>query len=127
LAEGIERIKVQYNGLVALFPKAEVKKFNLLENPKTLSSNILLIDQVVDYYRSKEADAQVTKQLNSLLTITKGNDGKVIKLVEEWEHSQLKNQENSGFLGMLNEGRKKAFAAACMPFIDQEAPESKKQ
>lgn len=126
IAQGIARIRVQYNGLVKLFPRARVDKFVLLESPKTLT-NSLLINQYVTYWRSENTSDEPFKKMNSLLTVIKDNNGKVLRLTEEWNHDKVSDSNNAGFLGLLNEGRKKAFAALSMPFVDQTAPMDRKR
>lgn len=125
IAEGIARIRVQYNGLVKLFPRAEVNRFDLLESPKSLT-NGLLINQDVTYWRSENTNDEPFKKMNSLLTVIKDNNGKVLRLTEEWNHDKVSDSNNAGFFGVLNEGRKKAFAALSMPFVDQTAPMDRK-
>lgn len=128
IAEGVDRIRAQFNALPALFPRSTIDKFNVLEQPShsTLSPKSILVDQDVTYYHDKDPSAKPFKTMNSLLTIERDNDGKVLKHVEEWEHNPVTDSSNAGFLGMLNEGRKKAFAALSMPFVDQTPPSERK-
>jgi hypothetical protein len=96
-----------------------------LESPKTLANSIL-VDQDVTYYRSENLDEKPFKTMNSLLTIIKDNQGKILSHTEEWNHNRVTDGSNAGFFGMLNEGRKKAFAALSMPFVDQTPPQDRK-
>jgi hypothetical protein len=125
IAEGLPRIRAQFNALPAAFPRSTIDNFEVLESPKTLTNSIL-VNQDVTYYRSEETDAKPFKTMNSLLTIIKNNEGKILTHTEEWNHNRVKDGSNAGFFGMLNEGRKKAFAALSMPFVDQTAPEDRK-
>ena len=128
IAEGLPRIRAQFNALPKLFPRSTIDKFDVLESPKTLSPSTksIVINQDVTYYRSEKTDEKPFKTMNSLVTLIRDNQGKVIKHTEEWNHDNLVDSSNSGFLGTLNEARKKAFAALSMPFVDQTAPEDRK-
>jgi hypothetical protein len=89
-------------------------------------ANSILINQDVTYYRSEKPEEKPFKTMNSLLTIIKDNQGQVLTHTEEWNHERVTDSSNAGFLGMLNEGRKKAFAALSMPFVDQTPPQERK-
>lgn len=129
IAEGVDKIRAQFNALPALFPRSTIDKFNVLEQPASSTldrSRSMLVDQDVTYYRDKDPSAKPFKTMNSLLTIERDNSGKILKHVEEWDHNRVTDSANAGFLGMLNEGRKKAFAALSMPFVDQTPPADRK-
>ncbi|EED82759.1 predicted protein [Postia placenta Mad-698-R] len=51
IAEGIKAIRAQFNGLVKVFPRADLEQFRLLENPPSVPKGTILIDQDVSYYR----------------------------------------------------------------------------
>lgn len=71
----------QFNGLAKIFGKATIDKHNLLTNPPSLPSSTLLVDQDVTYYR--DASKSPTKTMNSLLTVERDSNGKVVRLQEE--------------------------------------------
>ncbi|CAO1625725.1 unnamed protein product [Parajaminaea phylloscopi] len=123
IAQGVKSIKAQFNALPALFPRAVITKFDLLETPKTLPEKTILIDQVVDYYR-KQQDPEPFKSLNSLLTIKReaGGAGLVTDHIEEWDHKAETDESNSGFFGQLNEMRKKTLAKLTEAMADQTPP-----
>ena len=56
IAEGIKSIRAQFNGLVKLFPRAEIPTFRLLENPPSVPKSTILIDQDVAYYRDPKGE-----------------------------------------------------------------------
>ncbi|KAF7784137.1 hypothetical protein Agabi119p4_302 [Agaricus bisporus var. burnettii] len=107
IATGPKTIQAQFIALAKLFPRADIPKFRVLENPQAVPHNVILIDQDVSYYRNPESTP--TKTLNSLVTITLNGDNKIQNHVEEWNHQKNTSSED-GFLGMLNEARKKFTA-----------------
>ena len=50
---------------IQLFPRAEIPKFRVLENPPSVPKSTILIDQDVDYYRNPDSSS-ATKVLVSL-------------------------------------------------------------
>ncbi|KAI0705874.1 hypothetical protein BC835DRAFT_1261164 [Cytidiella melzeri] len=120
IAEGIEAIRAQFNGLAKIFPRADLPKFKVLENPPSVPKNKILIDQDVDYYRDPTASSP-TKTVNSLLTIETDDANKIIRHTEEWNHMHESDRED-GFWGMLNEQRKKITASVTGKFVSQEVP-----
>ncbi|TFK77435.1 hypothetical protein BDN72DRAFT_784596 [Pluteus cervinus] len=109
IADGAQSIKAQFIALAKIFDRADVARFRVLENPQRLSANTLLVDQDVSYYRSSSTTSP-TKTMNSLLTVKLDDAGQIRSHVEEWNHEKTSSSED-GFLGMLNEQRKKATAA----------------
>ena len=63
--------------------------------------------------------------VNSLLTIETNEQRQVVRHTEEWNHRRETTSED-GFLGMLNEHRKKFTANFTGMFISQEPPTQKK-
>ncbi|PWN38925.1 hypothetical protein IE81DRAFT_327029 [Ceraceosorus guamensis] len=135
IASGLPKIRAQFNALVALFPRSNIDKFNVLDTSAastttttttTVKSDLLLVDQDVTYYRSNEDGAEPFKTMNSLLTIERDAQGRITRHTEEWNHNPVTDSDNSGFGGALNEARKKAFAAISMPFVDQTPPAERK-
>ncbi|CEH19304.1 hypothetical protein CBOM_06351 [Ceraceosorus bombacis] len=129
IASGLPKIRAQFNALVALFPRSSIDKFNVLDTSAasiTVKRGLLLVDQDVTYYRSKEHGAEPFKTMNSLLTIERDAQGRITRHTEEWNHNAVTDSDNSGFGGVLNEARKKAFAAISMPFVDQTPPAERK-
>ncbi|KAF9531933.1 hypothetical protein CPB83DRAFT_732373, partial [Crepidotus variabilis] len=108
IAPGRESVRNQFIALAKLFPRADIPKFRILENPPTVPPNTILIDQDVAYFRDANASAP-TKTVNSLLTLKVDDTNKVISHNEEWDHSKTTTGED-GFFGMLNEHRKKITA-----------------
>ncbi|KAI0763701.1 hypothetical protein BC629DRAFT_1293766 [Irpex lacteus] len=120
VAEGLDSIKAQFNGLAKIFPRADLPKFKVLENPPSVPKNKILIDQDVDYYRDPKSD-KPTKTVNSLLTIETDASNKIVRHTEEWDHKHETDSED-GFLGMLNEQRKKVTAGITDMFVSKEPP-----
>ncbi|KAJ8494732.1 hypothetical protein ONZ45_g13124 [Pleurotus djamor] len=108
IAKGPSSIKAQFIGLAKVFPKAAIPKFRILKNPPSLSESTILIDQDVAYYR--DPSKSPTKTLNSLLTIETNQAHQIVRHTEEWNHEKT-NSADDGFLGMMNEWRKKITAS----------------
>ncbi|KAH9486243.1 hypothetical protein JR316_0000307 [Psilocybe cubensis] len=115
IAKGIDSVRSQFFGLAKIFPRADIPKFRILETPPTLPSNTILIDQDVAYYRDAKSTSP-TKVVNSLLTLKLDNFNKVISHNEEWNHQKTTTGED-GFLGMINEQRKKLTAGLTDVFV----------
>jgi len=108
IAQDLESIKAQFNGLVKLFPRADLPSFRILENPPSVPKTTILIDQDVAYYRDPNSSSP-TKVVNSLLTIETNSSHQVTRHTEEWDHKRETTGQD-GFIGMLNEQRKKITA-----------------
>ncbi|KAF4612299.1 hypothetical protein D9613_004258 [Agrocybe pediades] len=121
IAKGISSVRAQFMALAKIFEHADIPKFRLLQNPPTVPSNVLLIDQDVAYYR-KGNSSSPTKTVNSLLTVKLDNSNKILSHTEEWDHKKTATSED-GFLGMLNEERKK-FTAAVTEMMVGEKPKN---
>ncbi|KAI0828995.1 hypothetical protein BC628DRAFT_1361689 [Trametes gibbosa] len=124
IAEGVKAIREQFNGLAKLFPRADIPSFRLLENPPSVPKSKILIDQDVSYYRDPSASSP-TKTVNSLLTLETNAQHQVTRHTEEWGHHRETTGED-GFLGMLNENRKKFTANFTGLFVSEEPPTQKK-
>ena len=62
--------------------------------------------------------------VNSLLTLQTNEQHLVTRHTEEWDHKRETSRED-GFLGMLNEYRKRATAGVTGLFVSQEPPAGK--
>ncbi|KAM5536031.1 hypothetical protein V8D89_010289 [Ganoderma adspersum] len=122
IAQGVDKIRHQFNGLAQLFPRADIPAFRVLENPPSVPKSTILIDQDVDYYRNPQGSP--IKRINSLLTIETDEQRKVVRHTEEWDHRKETTRED-GFWGMLNEYRKKITADVTSLFTSREPPASK--
>ncbi|KAG2155492.1 hypothetical protein DEU56DRAFT_767689 [Suillus clintonianus] len=109
IATGPKSIRAQFVGLAKLFEKADIPKFRVLKNPPQVPQGTILVDQDVAYYR--DAFSSPTKTMNSLLTLELDNEGKLRRHIEEWDHEKSSTSQD-GFLGMINEHRKKFSASA---------------
>ncbi|KAG6873216.1 hypothetical protein C0995_001570 [Termitomyces sp. Mi166 len=103
IAQGTEEIRAQFIGLTKFFPRADIQKFRLLQNPPNLAENTILIDQDVAYFREPKSSSPI-KTLNLLLTI-KFNESNLVASHEQWNHEKSFTGED-GFFGLLNEHRK---------------------
>ena len=59
--------------------------------------------------------------MNSLLTLETDASHKIIRHTEEWDHKH-ESTGHDGFLGMLNEMRKKITAGITGMFVGQDPP-----
>ncbi|KAG1754963.1 uncharacterized protein EDB91DRAFT_262779 [Suillus paluster] len=109
IATGPKSIRAQFHGLAKLFEKVDIPKFRVLKNPPLVPRSTILVDQDVAYYRS--AFSSPTKTMNSLLTLELDDEGKLRRHTEEWDHERTSISDD-GFLGMINEHRKKLSASA---------------
>ncbi|PPQ79425.1 hypothetical protein CVT25_002695 [Psilocybe cyanescens] len=116
IAKGIDSVRSQFMGLAKIFSRADIPKFRILENPSNLPRNTILIDQDVAYFRDAKSSSP-TKVVNSLLTLKLDDANKVISHNEEWNHQKTTTSED-GFLGMINEQRKKLTAGLTDLFAD---------
>lgn len=46
IAEGLDRIRAQFNALPALFPRSTIDNFDVLETPKTLTNGLVINQDV---------------------------------------------------------------------------------
>ncbi|KAF8910139.1 hypothetical protein CPB84DRAFT_1764706 [Gymnopilus junonius] len=125
IAHGVDSIRAQFTALSKLFPRADITKFRILENPVNVPTNEILIDQDVAYYRDPDASAP-TKTINSLLTLTFNDHNKITSHVEEWDHKKSINGED-GFIGMINEARKKFTGKVIDTVVGKENKTEEKQ
>ncbi|KAI0275130.1 hypothetical protein BC834DRAFT_921277 [Gloeopeniophorella convolvens] len=101
IARGLDSIRAQFDALPKLFPRADIQKFRVLENPPGTPASLLLVDQ---------DSASPFKVVNSLLTLELDDAHQVTRHTEEWNH-QRETTADDGFLGMLNEQRKRLTAS----------------
>ncbi|KAJ3477059.1 hypothetical protein NLI96_g10725 [Meripilus lineatus] len=106
IAQGVESIRAQFNGLAKLFPRADIPRFRILENPPSVPTNVILIDQ---------------DTVNSLLTLETNDSHQVTRHTEEWNHKH-ESTKDDGFIGMLNEERKKMTANLTAMLVSQKPP-----
>ncbi|KAI0003745.1 hypothetical protein BJV74DRAFT_764016 [Russula compacta] len=121
IASGIDSIRAQFDALpkarTHLFPRSVIQKLRVLENPPGTPANLLLIDQDVAYFRDPQA-ASPFKVVNSLLTLQLDDANQIIRHTEEWDHNR-ETTADDGFLGMLNEHRKRMAAALTDIFMSK--------
>ncbi|KAJ7183313.1 hypothetical protein C8R46DRAFT_1066569 [Mycena filopes] len=113
-ARGLGTIRAQFDALPKLFPRADIPKFHLLQNPASAPKDMILIDQDVAYFRDPKGSP--TKTVNSLLTLRTNDSHQVTSHTEEWNHQRETHSED-GFFGMLNEQRKKLTANITSAFM----------
>jgi hypothetical protein len=118
LAQGRDSVVAQFLGLAKIFPRADIPKFRVLQNPSSVPESTILVDQDVAYFRDAKSDSP-TKTINSLLTIETDASHKITRHTEEWNHSKQTTSDD-GFLGMLNEQRKKLTASLTDTFVGKQ-------
>lgn len=62
--------------------------------------------------------------INSLLTLETNSSHRVTRHTEQWEHKH-ESTSDDGFLGMLNEQRKKLTAGVTGMLVGQQPPKQK--
>lgn len=123
IAQGVDSIRAQFDALPKLFPRADINRFRILSGPPSGPPNTMLIDQDVAYFRDVNASSPF-KTVNSLLTLRMNDAHKVTSHSEEWDHKRETTSED-GFIGMLNEQRKKATAGLTNSFMGKGGSDGK--
>ncbi|KAL8871361.1 MAG: hypothetical protein Q9174_002791 [Haloplaca sp. 1 TL-2023] len=110
IAQSLDSIRAQFNGMPKLFASSETKKWDLLADspPNTLAIDL---DQHYVFkspipFKSKGMEQTV----NSKVTFSFDGEGKIVKHDEEWDHQTNKTAGESGFMGKVMENRKKLDA-----------------
>ncbi|KAF8274031.1 hypothetical protein EI94DRAFT_1714571 [Lactarius quietus] len=117
IARGVDAIRAQFDAFPKLFPRSDIQKLRVLKNPPGTPDSLLLIDLDVAYFRNAQA-ASPFKVVNSLLTLQLDDTHLVIRHTEEWNH-KCETTADDGFLGMLNEHRKKMTAGSTKEFMSK--------
>jgi hypothetical protein len=105
IAQGLPSIKSQFNGMPKAFSVSETKSWRVLDSPS--HPNSILLD-LTQHYKFKAGGME--KTLNSLVTLKMNTaTGLIEHHEEEWDHKQNKDGDD-GFLGKMNEWRKRADA-----------------
>lgn len=137
-ASGLRSIRAQFNALSGLFPRADIDKFDVLENPSSSDmtaptaggdheakgQSMMLVDQIISYHRAKDSK-EPFKTLNSLLTIKYESQSGLIKThTEEWDHKAQAGHggEKNSFMEEMSIARKKVTAQATEAMADQTPP-----
>lgn len=109
IAEGLDSIKSQFNGMPKLFAESTTQKCDVLAEsaPNTIAINLTqhYVFKSPIPFKSKGAE----KAVNSKVTFTLNADGLIEGHDEEWDHQGNKT-EDDGFMGKLMESRKKTGA-----------------
>ena len=109
IAEGLDSIKSQFNGMPKLFAESTTEKCDVLADspPNTIAVNLTqhYVFKSPIPFKSKGTE----KTVNSKLTFHLNGEGLIEKHDEEWDHQGNKTQDD-GFMGKLMESRKKIDA-----------------
>ncbi|KAI0294925.1 hypothetical protein BC826DRAFT_1009392 [Russula brevipes] len=87
IARGVDSIRVQFDALPKFFPRSDIQKLRVLENPTGTPANILLIDLDVAYFRDAHT-ASPFKVVNLLVTLQLDDASQVTRHTEEWDHKR---------------------------------------
>lgn len=128
IAKGKESIMSQFNGMPKLFSSSTTQKCELLPSPTSSIAPInnsdgipttsvagpenggsVIVLDLTQHYVFK-GDKTPEKTLNSKVTLLLDKDGFIRHHEEEWDHEPNKTGEHSGFMGKLQEWRKKVDA-----------------
>ena len=108
IAEGIDSIRSQFNGMPKIFAESTTEKCDVLADsqPNTIALNLTqrYVFKSPIPFKSKGSE----KTVNSKVTFHLNGDG-LIERHEEWDH-QGNQTEDDGFMGKLMESRKKTGA-----------------
>ena len=109
IAEGLESIQSQFNGMPKLFAESTTQKCDVLADtsPNTIAINLTqhYVFKSPIPFKSKGAE----KTVNSKVTFHLNSGGLIKRHDEEWDH-QGNPTEDDGFVGKLIEARKKTDA-----------------
>ena len=105
IAKGLDSIKSQFNGMPKLFSRSDTQTCDVLDDPKEPHSLVLNLTQ---HYVFK-GDKTPEKTVNSKVTLKLDSHGMIEHHEEEWDHQPNKDG-NDGFMGKIQEWRKKADA-----------------
>lgn len=118
IAKGKQSIMSQFNGMPKIFKESKTLKADVLEHDgaanalssgnaaATEATSAIRLD-LTQHYVFKVGGAE--KTLNSLITLKRDSQGLVREHTEEWDHKPNTTGDD-GFLGKLNELRKKFMA-----------------
>ena len=109
VAEGLDSIKSQFNGMPKLFAESTTEKCDLLAESNDTKKVINLTQRYVFKSPIPGKSHGTEKTVNSRVTFTLDGHGKVVGHDEEWDHQGNKDSDD-GFMGKLMEGRKKMDA-----------------
>ncbi|KAK5113944.1 hypothetical protein LTR62_003067 [Meristemomyces frigidus] len=109
IAKGKESIMSQFNGMPKIFARSETKEIAVLASstPSELMLNLTQHYVFKSPIPLKKEGSE--KTVNSKLTFKLNQQGLIEEHVEEWDHEGNKTGED-GFMGKLQEGRKKVDA-----------------
>ncbi|KAL8719506.1 MAG: hypothetical protein Q9225_003496 [Loekoesia sp. 1 TL-2023] len=109
IAEGLDSIKSQFNGMPKLFAESTTQKCDVLADspPNTIALNLTqhYVFKSPIPFKSKGAE----KTVNSKVTFHLNGEGLIERHDEEWDHQGNKSEED-GFVGKVMEARKKTDA-----------------
>lgn len=104
IAEGLDSIRSQFNGMPKLFERSDTCKCEVIDegDENTIALNL------TQHYVFK-GNKSPEKTLNSKVTLKLDGQGMIQHHEEQWEH-QPNRTSNEGFMGALQEWRKKTDA-----------------
>lgn len=104
IAKGLDSIKSQFNGMPKLFARSDTQKCEVIDDgrPNTIALNL------TQHYVFK-GEKTPEKTLNSKVTLKLDGSGMIEHHEEEWDH-RPNTTANDGFMGKIQEWRKKADA-----------------
>lgn len=110
IAEGLDSIRSQFNGMPKLFAGSTTQRCDVLAGnaPNTLAVNLTqhYVFKSPIPFKSKGTG----KTVNSKVTFHFDAQGKIEKHDEEWDHETNKTAGEDGWMGKIMEGRKKVDA-----------------
>ncbi|KAK4686467.1 hypothetical protein P7C73_g3655, partial [Tremellales sp. Uapishka_1] len=106
IAEGLESIKAQFNGMPSIFSSSVTKALKVLDNPEVKPPSVQF--SLSQDYTFKGIGTQ--KLVDSLITLHVDPSTNLITLHEEQWDGKENSTGEGGFFGKLNELRKKSMA-----------------
>ncbi|MCJ1275987.1 hypothetical protein MMC21_003792 [Puttea exsequens] len=122
IAEGLDSIKSQFNGMPKIFASSETEKCDLLASSTADQIVLNLTQRYVFKSVLPGRKEGGEKTVNSRVTLKLDGEGMVVRHEEEWDHEGNRTGEE-GFVGKLMEGRKKVDAKLVQKLVPSDPGE----
>ncbi|KAL9585519.1 MAG: hypothetical protein Q9212_001472 [Teloschistes hypoglaucus] len=110
IAQGLDSIKSQFNGMPKLFASSVTEKCDVLSEDSQDGKLALNLTQRYVFKSMMPGKSEGTeKTVNSKVTLWMNKDGLIEKHDEEWDHEANKSSDD-GFMGKMMQARKKMDA-----------------
>jgi hypothetical protein len=121
IAQGLDSIKSQFNGMPKIFERSDTQKCEVLDSShaKDQHTNSIVLNLTQHYVFKGSKTPE--KTLNSKVTLQLDGEGMIKHHEEEWDHKPNATGDD-GFMGKMQEWRKKAGAKMVEAGVSSHAP-----